>query len=133
MAASNFRIDIPGNPDDLIKLGKKLKEKHVALGDASPIKGVKDIDQFPAKLETADTQNDLSKQLYKDAEKATQNRDLPLGHVGQLREQTVRYYVTSARDVLLGLNKGNEQALGDWGFTVDTSPPAKKAKKPANP
>ena len=133
MAASNFRIEIPGNPDDLIKLAKDLKAKHVALGVDSPIKGVKDIDQFPAKLTTADTKNELSKQLKKDAEKATQDRDLPLGHIGTLREQTVRYWVTSARDVLLGLNKGNEQALGDWGFTVDTSPPVKKAKKPANP
>lgn len=133
MAKNNYRIDIPGNPDDLIALGKKIKDKHVALGDNSPIKGVKDIDLFAGKLTTADTKNELSKQLYRDAEKATQDRDLPLGHVGQLREQTVRYWVTSARDVLLGLNKGNEQALGDWGFTVDTSPPVKKTKKPAMP
>lgn len=133
MAANNFRIAIPSNPDDLINLGKKLKDKHVALGEASPIKGVKDLDQLPAKLTTAETKNELSKQLYRDAEKATQDRDLPLGHTGQLREQTVRYWVTAARDVLLGLNKGNEQALGDWGFSVDTSPPVKKVKKPATP
>ena len=126
MAANNYRIEIPSNPDDLIALGKKLKDKHIALGDDSPIKALKDIAQFPAKLTTAETKNELSKQLYRDAERATQDRDLPLGHVGQLREQTVRYWVTSARDVLLGLNKGNEQALGDWGFTVDTSPPVKK-------
>lgn len=133
MAAKNFRVDIPSNPDDLIKLGKQLKDKHVALGDDSPIKGVKDIALFPAKLAVADTKNALMIQLYKDAEKATQDRDLPLGQTGQLREQTVRYWVTAARDVLLGLNKGNEQALGDWGFTVDTSPHPKKPAKPPVP
>ncbi|MFM8469130.1 MAG: hypothetical protein ACKODH_04050 [Limisphaerales bacterium] len=41
--------------------------------------------------------------------------------------------VTAARDVLLGLNKGNEQALGVWGFTVDTSPPVKKPEKNTPP
>ena len=133
MAANNFRIAIPGNPEDLIKLGMKLKEKHLALGADSPIKGVKDLDLFAGKLTTADTKNELSKQLYRDAERATQDRDLSLGHVGQLREQTVRYWVTAARDVLLGLNKGNEQALGVWGFSVDTSPPVKKVKPPATP
>lgn len=133
MAANNFRIDIPSNPDDLIALGKALKARHVALGADSPIKGLKDIALFADKLTAADTKNESSKQLYRDAERATQDRDLPLGHVGQLREQTVRYWVTAARDVLLGLNKGNEQALGDWGFTVDTSPPVKKVKVPATP
>ena len=129
MAAKNFRVDIPANPDDLIKLGKKFKDKHVAIADASPIKGVKDTDLFPAKLLVADPKNELIIQLYKDAEKATQDRDLPLGQSGQLREQTVRDWVTAARDGLLGLNKGNEQALGDWGFTVDTSPHPKKPAK----
>ncbi len=131
MAANNFRVDVPTNPDDLIKLATKIKDKHAALADASPIKGVKDIDLFAGKLTTADTQNETAKQLAKDGEKATQNRDLALGQSGQLREQTVRYWVASARDVLLGLNKGNEQALGDWGFTVDTSPHPKKPAPPA--
>ena len=133
MPSNTFRIDVPGNPDDLIKLAKKIRDKHVALGDDSPIKGLKNMDQFAGKLTTADTKNEASKQLYKDAEQATQDRDLTLGQTGQLREQTVRYWVTSARDVLQGLNKGNEQALGGWGFTVDTSPRAKKAAPPVNP
>ena len=78
MASKNFRIDIPTNADDLIGLAKSIKTKHDALADDSPIKGVKDIASFGAKLSTADTKNALSKQLYKDAEKATQDRDLAL-------------------------------------------------------
>ena len=105
MAAKNFRVDIPANPDDLIKLGKKLKDKHVALADASPIKGVKDIDLFPAKLLVADPKNELMIQLYKDAEKATLDRDLPLGQSGQLREQTVRYCLVRSIDYTLCTKK----------------------------
>jgi len=38
----------------------------------------------------------------------------------------------AARDVLLGLHKGNEQKLGDWGFEVDTSArPASKTTPPS--
>lgn len=44
--------------------------------------------------------------------------------------RTGRYFVTSARDILLGLNKGNEKKLGDWGFVVDDSPTPAKTKKP---
>ena len=33
----------------------------------------------------------------------------------------VEFNVKSARDILMALNKGNEQQLGDWGFDVDTS------------
>ncbi len=34
--------------------------------------------------------------------------------------------VTRVRDILLGVHRGNEQRLGDHGFTVDDSPKAKK-------
>ena len=66
----------------------------------------------------ADTQNKSAAQLYRDAEKATQGRDLALGS-GNPVKGTVLNYVRSARDILSGINKGNEQALGDWGFEVD--------------
>jgi hypothetical protein len=51
----------------------------------------------------------------------------------------IRFYVTTARDVLAALNKGSEHKLGDWGFVVDASaqaaPAAKAAakSKPATP
>ena len=34
----------------------------------------------------------------------------------------LQFFVTSARDVLAGLNKGTEHKLGDWGFGVIASP-----------
>jgi hypothetical protein len=40
------------------------------------------------------------------------------------RPEEVSYYVTAARDILLGIYKGNWQKLGDWGFTLTKAPKA---------
>ena len=113
-----------------IKLAKAIKAKHTADGAASPLSGLNMAD-FSAKTTTADTENLNSEKLKRDAEKATQNRDAALG--GETAAKgTVEYYLRSVRDVLAGLNKGNEKKLGDWGFEVDDSPAPAKApvKKP---
>jgi hypothetical protein len=89
--------------------------------------------EMETKTTTADTENQSAAQLYRDAEKATQNRDLALG-TGNPVKGTVINYVRSVRDMLAGINKGNEQALGDWGFDVDQSPaPASSKTPPATP
>jgi hypothetical protein len=75
---------------------------------------------FATKTNTADAQNQLSARLYRDAETATQNRDIALG-TDRSTQGTVNYYVAAAREMLLGIYKGNEQKLGDWGFTVEQS------------
>jgi len=127
-----MRVDIPGKVDQHIELAKLIREKHVALGAASPLNSIEGFDAFGPLTITADTTNKNSKSLMKQAETAKQARDLALGQSGRLKPGTVRYFVTAARDVLLGVNKGKEKKLGDWGFVVDDSPaPAKaKAKKP---
>ena len=112
------RVNIPANADKLIQLSQAVLAKHVAMGAASPLGGLK-IAEWTANTATADTENKKAAQLRRDAEKATQNRDNamsdntdPLG---------VEFNVKSARDILMALHKGNEQVLGDWGFDVDTS------------
>jgi hypothetical protein len=121
MAKQNYRVDVPISPNDLIALAKRILAKDTALADDSPVKNIKDWAQFQNVTTTADTNNNQSNDLYRKAEEATQNRDNALGHTGQLKPSTVRYFVTAARDVLLGINKGNEQALGEWGFDVSYS------------
>lgn len=121
MAKQNYRVDVPINANELIALAKRILAKDVALADTSPVKNVKDWVQFQTVTNTADTNNNSSNDLYRQAEEATQNRDNALGHTGQLKPGTVRYFITAARDVLLGINKGNEQALGEWGFDVSYS------------
>lgn len=118
-----LRVVIPRNVPELLALAKKLKEKHVTDGATSPLSSLNMAD-FAAKLTVATEQHALGEKLNKDKEKVRQNRDKALGIApGQLvtTPATVRFYVTSARDILLGVHKGSEQTLGDWGFTVDTS------------
>ena len=124
------RINVPTSTDPLIGLAQKIGTKHTADGATSPL-GALDMADFAAKTKIADDQNKLAAQLYRDAEKATQTRDLALGSKNA-GPGTVAQYVRSARDVLAGIHKSNEKKLGDWGFEVDDSPaPAKKTDKPA--
>src|SRR5437870_3538228 len=113
MAKQTFRVDIPTNPDFLIALATKILAKDTALGANSPFKGIKNWPTFSTLSTGAKTSNDASKLLAQQAVEATQARDNALGQTGRLKENTVRWFVTSARDVLLGLNKGSEQALGE--------------------
>jgi len=125
------RVNVPTNPDDLIALAQAIVTKHKADGAGSPLAAL-NMTEMDTKTIAADTQNKSAAQLYRDAEKATQDRDLALGS-GNPVKGSVLNYVRSVRDILSGINKGNEQALGDWGFEVDqsTAPASKKTTPPA--
>jgi hypothetical protein len=112
------RVNIPSNADKLILLSQAILAKHAALGAASPLGGLK-ITEWTASTATAEAENQKAAQLRRDAEKATQNRDNAIGD--NSNPSGVEFNVKSARDILMALNKGNEQQLGDWGFDVDTS------------
>jgi hypothetical protein len=43
---------------------------------------------------------------------------------------SVRFIVSSVRDILMGNYLGQEQTLGDWGFEVNQSP---RKSQPENP
>ncbi|MFN0067769.1 MAG: hypothetical protein ACKVYV_09055 [Limisphaerales bacterium] len=71
--------------------------------------------------------------LRQKAEQCTEARDRTLGIASARTEEgTALFAVLAAREVLLGLHKGREHRLGDWGFEVDASPRA-KAKPAAKP
>ena len=128
------RINVPKNPDQLIQLAKSIVAKHTNDGAASPLGGLEMAD-MAVKTNTADTENKNAARFRRDGETATQNRDIALGSgpSGPVKG-TVEHFVKSTRDVLLGLNKGNEQRLGDWGFGVDTSVrPGSTPPPPPNP
>ena len=110
-------------------MAKGILAKHTADGATSPLAGL-DVADFTAKVSSADTENQSATKLRRDAEKATQNRDLALGG-DSAPKGSVAFYVRSARDILLGLNKGSEQRLGDWSFEVDAS--AQSARKTPPP
>lgn len=131
MAKQTFSVDVPVNPDELITLADKILAKDSELGANSPFKNIRGWSTFAALNTTADTNHKDSKKYAQMSVEATQSRDLALGQSGQLKENTVRWFVTSARDILQGLNKGNEQKLGEYGFEVTYGSPGSSAKKKA--
>ena len=125
MPRKPLRIDIPKNPDDCIALAAKVIAKHVADGATSPLAGL-GMAELATKNTTADQQNKQSKDLARQSQLCTENRDLALGP-DTSKEGTVRFYLNSIRDTLLGKYRGNPGQLGDWGFDVATTPKPKKA------
>lgn len=131
MAKQSFSIDVPSNPDCLINLGTKILTKHAELGANSPFTNIKNWGDFTDLNTAADTSNKSSKDFAQKSVEATQARDLILGAKGTLKENTVRWFVMSARDVLLGPNKGSEQKLGEFGFEVTYTAQTSKTKTKA--
>jgi hypothetical protein len=72
------RVKIPKNKADAIKLAQAILKKHTADGAASPLAAL-NIADMTTKTGTADTQNQLSDKLYRDAETATENTNLAVG------------------------------------------------------
>jgi len=124
------RVILPKNKAVAIALAQSILKKHQTDGPDSPLTPL-NIADMTTKTGTADTQEKLSEQLYRDAETATQNCDIAMGS-DYTTPGTVNYYLAASRDLLLGIYKGNEQKLGDWGFDVDQSTSAQaQAKKAA--
>lgn len=127
-----MRVNIPGNAGQQIKLAKAILAKHIALGAASPLNGIEGIAGFGAQVALADSNNLQADLFYKQAETAIEARDKALGPTSDT-PGSVRFMVTSAREVLSGLNKGTRHKLTEWGFVVNApatmSPAAKAAAK----
>lgn len=121
MAKTNVKVDIPSNrPDDLIILGDTIEKKNTELADASPLKSL-NMAALKAGLTAAKAKREEASMLHKRAEKLNQEANLALG-LGESQNSktpdTVLNIIISARDVLLGINRGKEEALNDWGFNV---------------
>lgn len=109
MANNRYRVEIPTNPSEIIDLLKSIKTKHESLAAASPLGGLK-WNLIAPSLTTADEKNQLSIKLRRDAETATGARDVEMPALTEA--------IRSARDILMGLNRDNPDALGDFGFDV---------------
>jgi hypothetical protein len=129
------KIIITRSPDQLEKLAKTVLAKHTTDGANSPL-NVVNMSGMQTCYDKASDQNEKAQQLYREATKATEVRDLALGiHDGQNRStpDTLTTYLAQVRDVLLGIYRGNERALGDWGFEVVANPSSNNPPPPANP
>lgn len=115
------RVIVPSNADALIALAKHVMQKHYNDGSNSLLKDLA-WDVLNNKLYEAEMKLEEARKANRDKEKATQLRNIALGlDKGQTSKtaNTVKYIVKSVRDLLLGIFRGREQELGDWGFEVN--------------
>jgi hypothetical protein len=132
MPARKPRVRIPRTPEGLLTLTERLCARHEADAAASPLAGL-DMARLKANGTQARAEHGRASELRKKAEQCTELRDRALGIASARTEEgTALFTVLAARDVLLGLHKGREHRLGDWGFEVDASPRA-KVKPAAKP
>lgn len=128
MAKTSIRIEIPSNrPDELINLATKIEKKNAELGDKSPINSL-NMSGFSAALKIAKEKKEEARRLHEEAEKLNQEANLALGldrTQNSKTTDTVLNIVTSARDILVGLNRGKEENLNTWGFKVVNGAAAK--------
>jgi hypothetical protein len=124
MARKTVRINVPlGSPDELVVLAQSIHAKHAELKDKSPLKGLTDLDMeaFGENTSEAEKLRTSSKDFERKAQEAN-GRAAGIIGVGPGHSQntkgTLVFGVTQIRDFLAAVNKGNEEALGGWGFDV---------------
>jgi len=121
MSKTSVKIEISkSKPEELTKLGNVVFAKHTALGAASPLNGL-DMVTFGTKLSESVDKRAEAKKLHDQAEALNQQAGLSLGVDKSQNTKTpgtVYATLTSARDILLGLNRGQERKLSEWGFNV---------------
>jgi hypothetical protein len=133
MSRKTVRVEIPtGSPDELIKLGQAIVDKHEKDGAASPLDGKK-MTALAAALAVAEPQNKAAKEADAVAQKARQLRDGAMGLAdGQNAgtKDTGLNLITYARDQLLVSNEGAEEALTAYGFGVVVGSAKSPLRKP---
>ena len=120
-------------PDELITTGEDLLKKHVELGEKSPLNGL-DMELYERNLNDAKARRAEAKNLHDQAELLNQQAGLNLGTDSTQNSKTtgtVYSTITSARGILLGLYKGQEKKLSEWGFDVVISDVSQSSKAKA--
>ena len=135
MARKTIRVEVPvENPSSLIGLCLAIVKRHKKPGSTSPITddSVK-IDEFESKAKEAGTLQTEIDDMERTLQEKIGQRDQLLGIADGQNSQTkgtLHFETLQIRDILLGANRGNENALEPWGFGVvlgEAKSPKKKA------
>lgn len=104
------RVKIPKqDPKALLDLAKKLREKHLNDGEASPLK-VLNWDEINPEIDEAIALEEKALRLKREKLSIYQQRSRRL--------QNVLRIVRNGRDVLTGVHSVEMKTLGLWGFDV---------------
>ena len=130
---TTVKVDISvRKAEDLITTSEDVLKKHVELGEKSPLNGL-DMVTFAKNLNDAKARRTEAKKLHDQAELLNQQAGLSLGMDSTQNSKTtgtVYSTISSVRGILLGMYKGQEKKLSEWGFDVVISdvPQSKKTK-----
>lgn len=115
------QVLIPRGAEKIIALAKLVMQKHYNDGPNSLLNHL-NWDLLNTRLLEAEQKNQEAQAVNREKEKATQLRNIALGldkTQNTKTANTVKYIVRAVRDLLLGIHRGSEQMLGDWGFEVN--------------
>lgn len=126
MAKSNKtkgRVEIPRNLEEHLDLAQTVYDKHLADGDASLLKNLADYDWaiVGPKIDACLAKHKEAEDFKRKMDEAYKERDLIFPEIDEA--------VRASKAMLKGIFTKNPKKLGDWGFTVEDTPKAKKPKE----
>jgi hypothetical protein len=135
MARKTIRVDVPRNePTDLIRLATGIGKQHTKLATASPITdAVVKMSDYITRTNNAAALQQTIEELQAQLQNKVGERDQLLGiSEGQNAQSggTLLFDTLKIRDLLLALNRGNEEALSPWSFNVVVGTAAAPKRKP---
>ena len=134
MSRKTVRVDVPRDDRPaLIKLALAIVKQHGKAGTASPITDgvVKMTDYTTRATAAAALQIDIE-DLDRTLQQKVGQRDQLLGMADGQNAQTkgtTLFETLQIRDLLLAVNRGNEEGLEPWGFDVVVGSAAAPKKK----
>ncbi len=124
MARKTIKVEVPtGKPEEFSKLLNNIQKQHTLLGENSPLNGKQGIDMaaFASLLEQADDLRDQSENLKAQSEDKMQQAKNIYGTgkaQGINTPGTLSNTLDLIKKTLLLYFRGNEEALGSFGFNV---------------
>ena len=117
------RVILSTNPKDNLDAAKSIYDKHLALGTASPLNILQDVDWTITGAKIAPTLNEHAQaEFHKgESEKHYVNRDKEMPEIVNAVKKSIALLKASFGD--------NPKKLTDWGINVDDSPKVKTPKK----
>lgn len=117
------RVEIPKNVEENLNLAQKVFDKHKQDAAASLLKNLQDIDwdKLGPDIAVCLAKHLEAEELKRKMEDAYRTRDLYLPQITEA--------LRASKSLLKAAFSKNPKKLGEWGFTVDDTPKAKKAKK----
>ena len=113
MTSTRPRILIPRNAEELLKLAQLIQAKDAELGSKSPLTAL----EWTKKAE----QVSIALAAHNQAEALRRQMEIAYEQRDNLVEE-ITEWVRQSRDILTGIYRQEIQKLGDFGFTVDTTP-----------